>query len=90
MTGVGSCVFDLVGLREGKYQLSVDGRGIIGSRETIESLQKVLGGEISKADSRPEERSEESSTDETYSNPARSHMNLRASARLKRRAVQWK
>ena len=66
----GRCVFDLVGLREGKYQLSVDGREIIGSRGAIESLQKVLGGEISKADSRPEERSEESSTDETYQQPS--------------------
>jgi hypothetical protein len=42
----GKCVKDNDKNRKGKLVLVVDGRSIIGSKETIEKLQKTLGGEI--------------------------------------------
>jgi len=46
----GACVSDTTSYRKGKYVLDADGRLIIGSKDTIEKLQEILGGKVSPTD----------------------------------------
>lgn len=50
----GKCVRDTAQARKNMWKLIVDGRIIVGARDTLLPLQKALGGDISKADEEEE------------------------------------
>jgi hypothetical protein len=46
--GTGYCVPSTSSIKKGRYTLEVDGRSLIGDKETIDKLHKTLGGSITE------------------------------------------
>jgi len=80
----GKCMKDTPAVRKGKSELHVDGRIIVGTAETIDSLQKILGGEVKRAGAKAEKVKKVSSVKKTPTPKKRSSSPKRKSSTPKR------